>query len=187
MPLSKSKIRSWSCLNHKIIYENPWITVYEDQVQLPTGQKTLYGFVESKSDFVGIVPLIDSATVVLVRQYRYLQDEVTWEIATGAMDENETPEQAAQRELREEVGYQAETLELVSIMRSNKSLMRDKGYIYLARGLTPCKGEPEPTEEFETVLVPLGKALEMVSQHEITDCVSIIGLLIAGTQLQIGM
>ena len=187
MPLPKPKIRSWNCLSHKIVYETPWITVYEDQVQLPTGQTTPYGFVESKSEFVGIVPLIDSATVVLVRQYRYLQDEVTWEITTGAMDENETPEQAAQRELQEEVGYQAETLELISIMRSNKSLMRDKGYIFLARGLTPSKGEPDPTEEFETALVPLAKALEMVNSHEITDCVSIIGLLIAGTQLQIGM
>jgi ADP-ribose pyrophosphatase len=118
----------------------------------------------------------------LVRQYRYIQNEVTWEITSGAIDENETPEQAAQRELSEEIGYQAETLELVSIIRSNKSLMRDKGYIFLARGLTPCKGEPDSTEEFETAPIPLDKALDMVKRHEITDCVSIIGLLIAGTQ-----
>lgn len=184
MSLPKSKIRSWNCLNQKVIYENPWITVYEDQVQLPNGQTTLYGVVESKSDFVGVVPLIDPATVVLVRQYRYIQNEVTWEITSGAIDENETPEQAAQRELSEEIGYQAETLELVSIMRSNKSLMRDKGYIFLARGLTHSKGEPDPTEEFEITRIPLDTALDMVKGHEITDCVSIIGLLIAGTQSQ---
>ncbi|MHA2426846.1 MAG: NUDIX domain-containing protein [Candidatus Hermodarchaeia archaeon] len=180
----KFLLNVWNCLNQKIIYENPWITVYEDQVQLPNGQTTLYGVVEAKSDFVGVVPLIDPTTVVLVRQYRYIQNEVTWEITSGAIDENETPEQAAQRELSEEIGYHAEALELVSIMRSNKSLMRDKGYIFLARGLTPCKGEPDSTEEFETALTPLDKALDMVKRHEITDCVSIIGLLIAGTQSQ---
>ncbi len=180
--MTNSKIHSLKCLQQKIVYENPWIRVYEDQVQLPNGHTTLYGIVEPRSDFVGVVPLLDSKTVVLVRQYRYIQNEVTWEITSGAIDENETPEQAAQRELREEVGYQAETLELISVMRSNKSLMRDKGYIFLARGLTPCAGEPDETEEFETAQIPLVAALEMVKRHEITDCVSIIGLLMAGNQ-----
>jgi ADP-ribose pyrophosphatase len=133
------------------------------------------------NDFVGIVPLLDANTVLMTRQYRYIQDEVTWEIVSGAIDKNETPEQAAQRELREEVGYQAGTLELITVMRSNKSLMRDLGYIFLARGLTPCAEEPDETEEFETVQVPLMEALDMIKRHEITDCVSIIGLLMAGT------
>lgn len=180
--MSKPNIRAWKCLNQRIVYENPWITVHEDQVQLPDGQSTIYGVVNSKSDFVGVVPLLDSETVVLVQQYRYIQNEITWEITSGAIDENETPEEAAQRELREEVGFQADELELVSVMRSNKSLMRDKGYIFLARGLTVCSEEPDETEEFETVEIPLNKALDMIRCHEITDCVSIIGLLIAGNQ-----
>jgi 8-oxo-dGTP pyrophosphatase MutT (NUDIX family) len=179
--VSDPKIHSWKCLSQKTVYKNPWITVYEDQVQLPNGQSSIYGFMEA-SDFVGIVPLLDSKTVLLTRQYRYLQDEVTWEIASGAIDKDETPEQAAQRELREEVGYQAERLELINIMRSNKSVMRDLGYIFIARGLTPCAEEPDETEEFETVPMPLDKALEMIKRHKITDCVSIIGLLMAGTK-----
>ncbi len=181
--MPNSKIRSWKCLNQRIVYENPWIRVYEDQVQLPNGNTTLYGIVEPKSNFVGVVPLLDSKTVVLVQQYRYIQNEISWEIASGAIDENETPEQAAQRELRQEVGYQAETLELVSIMQSNKSLMRDKGYIFLARGLTLCSEAPDETEEFETAQISITQALEMVKRHEITDCVSIIGILIAGTKM----
>jgi ADP-ribose pyrophosphatase len=177
--VTHSKIQSWKCLSQKTVYENPWITVYEDQVQLPKGRTTIYGVVEA-SDFVGIVPLLDANTVVMTRQYRYIQDEVTWEIVSGAIDNNEIPEQAAQRELREEVGYQADTLELISVMRSNKSLMRDLGYIFIAHGLTPYAEEPDETEEFETVQISLRDALDMIKRHEITDCVSIIGLLIAG-------
>lgn len=157
------------------------MTVYEDQVQLPNGRTTIYGIMEAK-EFVGIVPLLDVNTVVMTRQYRYIQGEVTWEIVSGAIDENETPEQAAQRELREEVGYEANRLKLISVMRSNKSLMRDLGYIFLAYGLTPCAEEPDDTEEFEAVPLSLTEAHDMIRRHEITDCVSIIGLLMAGTQ-----
>jgi len=180
--MSNAENYSWKCLQKKVVYNNPWIRVYEDKVQLPNGHTTLYGIVESKSAFVGIVPLLDSKTVILVRQYRYIQNEITWEIASGSIDNTETPEQAAQRELSEEIGYHAKTLELVSVMHSNKSLMRDKGYIFIARTLTPCAGEPDETEVFETVQLPLTKALDMIRLYEITDCVSIIGLLIAGSR-----
>jgi 8-oxo-dGTP pyrophosphatase MutT (NUDIX family) len=182
--MSNSKNHTWKCLQQDIVYDNPWIRVYEDKVQLPNGHTTLYGIVESKSAFVGVVPLLDSKTVILVRQYRYIQNEVTWEIASGSIDDNETPEQAAQRELSEEVGYHAGTLELVSVMHSNKSLMRDMGYIFIARNLTPFVGEPDETEVFEAVQVPLAKAIDMIRLYEITDCVSIIGLLIAASQVK---
>jgi len=154
--------------------------VREDQVQLPNGSITIYGVVDSRHDFIGVVPLLDGDTVLLVRQYRYIQGEVTWEIPTGAIEKGETPEQAAQRELQEEVEYRAGSLELVSIMRSNKAIMREVGYIFLAQELTPSSAKPDVTEDLERVEVPLDKALDMVHRHEITDCVSIIGLLLAG-------
>ena len=179
MSLSNSPIQSWKRLNRKTVYQNPWITVYEDDIQLPNGHTTVYGVVAPPTDFVGIVPFIDPNTVVLVRQYRYIQGDVTWEIPSGAMDSGETPQEAAQRELREEVGYRADRFELLSVMRSNKSVMDDKGYVFLAQGLKPSKAIPDETEAFEIIPVPLTKALELIKNHEITDCVSIIGLLLA--------
>jgi 8-oxo-dGTP pyrophosphatase MutT (NUDIX family) len=177
--MSNPPIQPWKRLTRQTIYQNPWITVYEDNIELPNGHKTVYGVVTPPTDFVGIVPFIDPTTVLLVRQYRYIQGEITWEIPSGAMDQGETPEKAAQRELREEVGYQAERFELLSVMRSNKSVMDDKGYIFLAQGLTSSKAVPDETEEFEVVPMPLEKALDLVKNHEITDCVSIIGLIFA--------
>lgn len=177
--MSNPPIQSWKRLNRQTVYQNPWITVYEDDIQLPNGHTTVYGVVTPPTDFVGIVPFIDPKTVVLVRQYRYIQGEVTWEIPSGAMDPGETPQEAAQRELREEVGYRANQFELLSVMQSNKSVMDDKGYIFLAQGLTPSKAIPDETETFEIIPVPLTNALELVKKHKITDCVSIIGLLLA--------
>lgn len=180
--MPETEIRPWKRFASRNVYSNSWISVYEDQIELPTGHRTIYGFMEPKNNFVGIVPFLDARTVLLIRQYRYLQDEVTWEIPSGSIEGEETPEQAAQRELQEEVGYQARQFELVNIMRSNKALMRDKGYIFLAHSLTPAPAESDPTEEFNIVPVSLKKAIEMVKKFEITDCVSIIGLLFAAEQ-----
>jgi 8-oxo-dGTP pyrophosphatase MutT (NUDIX family) len=182
--MSNTTIQPWKRLNRKTVYQNPWIQVFEDDIQLPNGYSTIYGVVAPYTDFVGIVPLINPQTVVLVRQYRYIQGQITWEIPSGAMDPEETPQTAAQRELREEVGYQAEQFKLLNIMRSNKSVMDDKGYIFLAQGLTPSKAVPDETETFEVVPVSLTRALDMVKNHEITDCVSIIGLLLAGDYMR---
>ncbi|MFW9984681.1 MAG: NUDIX domain-containing protein [Candidatus Odinarchaeota archaeon] len=177
--MSNPPIKPWKRLNRQTVYQNPWITVYEDNIQLPNGHTTIYGVVAPPTDFVGIVPFIDPSTVILVRQYRYIQGAVTWEIPSGAMDHGEKPEEAAQRELREEVGYRADQFQLLSVMRSNKSVMDDKGYIFVAEGLTASRAVPDETEDFEIVPVPLTKALELVKNHEITDCVSLIGLFLA--------
>ncbi|MFW9831205.1 MAG: NUDIX domain-containing protein [Candidatus Thorarchaeota archaeon] len=177
--MTKTSSRIWKRLKRRLVYTNPWMTVYEDEVQLPNDHQTIYGFMEPKNEFVGIVPLLSAEEVLLIRQYRYLQDEVTWEIPSGAIDNEETPKLAAQRELQEEVGYKAGQLQLINIMRSNKSLMRDKGYIFLAQGLVPAKAKHDITEEFEIISITLSKAIEMIKQYEITDCVSIIGLLLA--------
>jgi ADP-ribose pyrophosphatase len=178
--MAPSKITPWKQLTTRTVYQNPWITVREDEVQLPSGHTTIYGVVSANCDFVGIVPLLDDETVLLVRQYRYIQGEVTWEIPTGGIEEGETPELAAQRELREEIGYKANRLKLVSIMRSNKALMREVGYIFIAEQLNASRAPQDETEHIEMVPVALQRALAMVAGHEITDCVSIIGLLIAG-------
>lgn len=180
--MPQDEIRPWKRLSSRIVYSNPWITVEEDRVQLPNGHTTIYGIVAPKNDFVGIVPMLKPDTVVLVRQYRYIQDEVTWEIPSGSIEEHETPEEAAQRELRQEIGYQAQQFTLMNIMHSNKSIIRDKGYIFLAEGLIPSSATPDETEEFQVIPMPLTDALAMVTQYEMTDCVSIIGLLLAQIQ-----
>lgn len=87
------------------IYANKRMRLREDVAELPDGRTTIYGVV-STSHCVGVLPFLADDRVVLVRQYRYVFGESQrWEMPTGGVHPNETPEQAAQRELREEVGY----------------------------------------------------------------------------------
>jgi len=96
----------WRQLTSRPVYENRWIRVREDQVELPDGRTTLYGVVQC-ADCVGVLPFLDPDTVILVGQYRYVAGDFYWEMPTGAMKPGESEEAAVQRELAEEAGYEA--------------------------------------------------------------------------------
>jgi ADP-ribose pyrophosphatase len=67
----------WRKLTSRAVYENPWIRVREDQVELPDGRTTLYGVVQC-AGCVGVLPFVDTNTVVLVGQYRYVAGGFFW-------------------------------------------------------------------------------------------------------------
>ena len=99
--------KPWTTQSSRDIYQNKWMSLREDIAEMPNGSTTVYG-VCSFGQCVGVLPFVDDDHVVLVRQYRYVQQEnFRWEMPTGGIKPGETPEQAAQRELGEEAGYQA--------------------------------------------------------------------------------
>ena len=67
----------WRTRSSRTIYQNPWLRLREDLVELPSGRTTVYGVVSTGS-CVGVLPFLDPDTVVLVRQYRYVADRHTW-------------------------------------------------------------------------------------------------------------
>ena len=89
------------------------MSLREDIAEMPDGRTTLYGVV-TFGDCVGVVPFLDEDQILLVRQYRYVQQDARWEIPTGGVKEDEPLQDAAQRELEEEIGYRAGQLTLCS-------------------------------------------------------------------------
>lgn len=89
----------WRTISSEQVYDNPWITVREDQVVRPDGEPGIYGVVHFKNVAVGILP-IEEDHIYLVGQYRYPLDLYSWEIPEGGCPEGEEPLRAARRELR---------------------------------------------------------------------------------------
>ena len=106
----------WKTLSSRLVYENPWIRVREDQVLRPDGQPGIYGVVEFKNRAVGVLPVEDDGSVWLVGQYRYPLSLYSWEIPEGGSPASESTEETALRELREETGLTAGRLELISTL-----------------------------------------------------------------------
>lgn len=169
--------KNWKTLSTKPIYDNPWISLREDQVLNPNGGKGIYGVVSFKNLAIGIVPVDAEGYTYLVGQQRYTLNEYHWEIPEGGGPLHIEPLESAKRELKEETGFTAKNWQLISKIHTSNSVTDEVGYIYLATDLTPGETEFDETEQLTVRRIKLEDAVQMVMDMEITDSLSMAGLL----------
>jgi ADP-ribose pyrophosphatase len=150
--------------------------VREDIAELPDGRTTVYGVVQC-AECVGVLPFVDRDTVLLVGQYRYVAQGFYWEMPTGGQHGDETLEQAAQRELAEEAGYEAGRLVKLCDFHTSKSILREVAHLYLAEDLRTAARSPDATEFIERRPFPFADVLRMVERGEIKDSMTVIAVL----------
>ena len=167
----------WKTLSSRAIYDNPWIHVREDQVLNPKGGNGIYGVVSFKNLAIGIIPVDKDLNTWLVGQYRYSLNEYSWEIPKGGGHVHIEKLESAKRELKEETGYTAEKWTLIARIHTSNSVTDEEGWVYLAEDLTEGETEFEDTEELKIWKLPLKEAVNMVMKDEITDSLSVGGLL----------
>jgi len=166
----------WKQQATRPIYRNPWISLREDLVELPDGRTTIYGVVTC-SECVGVLPFLDPNTVLMIKQYRYVAQRVTWEMPTGGMHAGESRQEAAQRELGEEIGYRAEKLTWLSTFHTSKSVVDETAHLFLGEELVKVELPPDATEFIEVRPFAFEEILQMVLRSEITDSMTVIGVL----------
>ncbi len=176
----------WTTLSGKQVYDNPWINVREDRVLNPGGSEGIYGVVHFKSTAVGIIPVDDEMHTWLVGQFRYPHKEYSWEIPMGGAPLEDNPLEGAIRELREETGLSAAKWHNLMKVHPSNSVSDETGYVYLATELTQGTWEPEETEQLIVKRVSISDAIQMVVDNQITDCISISGLLRLHVAIQTG-
>ena len=160
----------------RVAYQNPWITVWHDEVSRPDGSPGIYGVVHFANLAAGVVAIDADDRVALVGQHRYTFDEPSWEIPEGGVPADETPLEGIARELREETGLEAgEWRELCRVDLSN-SVTDERAILFVATGLRYGNAAPEPTESIELRWVPFEEALAMTLDGRITDAISVIAI-----------
>ena len=171
-----NRIGPWTRRARRVAYDNPWITVWHDEVARPDGSPGIYGVVHFENHAVGAVVLDAEDRVLLVGQHRYTLDAYSWELPEGGVPPDESPLEGAQRELREETGVEAgDWREIVRFHLSN-SISDEAGTIFAARATSHGTATPEPTEDLAVRWVPFAEAVEMASDGRITDAMTILGL-----------
>lgn len=176
--MNSDQANPWITHCTEVKYDNPWIEVTHREVTNPSGGKGIYGVVHFKNRAVGVIPLDDEGFTYLVGQYRYTLDSYEWEIPAGGCPEGEEPAQTAIRELEEETGLVAQTLEpLITNMALSNSVTDERAFVFLARDLKPGTACPEETEDLQVKRLPLSDAIQMVLDGNITDSMSVAGLL----------
>lgn len=167
----------WKFVKGKRIYDNPWITLEEDEVINPGGGTSYYGKVLFKNYAIGIVPVDEQFNTWLVGQWRYTLGEYSWEIPMGGGPVEEDRMESARRELKEETGISAVKWEQILKMHTSNSVTNEVGYAYLAQDLSFGETEFEETEKLDIKKLPLKTAVDMCYGGEITDSLSMIALM----------
>ena len=167
----------WTILSSTSVYDNNWINLTEFNVINPAGGEGIYGKVHFKNRAVGIVPIDNQGNIYLVGQFRFALDDFSWEIPEGGSPFHEDILDSAKRELKEETGIEAGNWQKLLDIHLSNSVSDEVGNIFLATGLSFTEAEPEETEEIHVRKLPFEEAYEMVINGEITDSMSIAGIL----------
>ena len=170
-------INPWKRKSTREIYDNPWVSVVEDQVVRPNNTSGIYGHVHFKNKAIGILPIDTDLNTWLGGQYRYTLNEFSWEIPTGGVPFSEDTLEGAKRELKEETGLVANKLTKLLDIHTSNSVTDEFGYIFIAEDLVQEAAEWDETEQLKIKKIPLKEALKLVMENEITDSLSIAGIL----------
>ncbi len=130
-----------------------------------------------------ILPVFADHSVALVRQYRQPAVRYLLEAPAGTLHEGEIPEYGATRELEEELGLVAGKLEKLTEFFVSPGFCEEKMWLYLATELTETKQRLDDDEILEVVHIPFSEALEMITDGEIQDAKTIIGLMLAAPRV----
>jgi ADP-ribose pyrophosphatase len=166
----------WPILTREYLYRSPWRNFVVERLRTQTGDEFEYSYVEAH-DAVFVVPLTVDGQIVLIRQYRVPVRDWVWEIPAGGLD-GEPPEEAARRELAEEIGGTCTGLEPIGAWYGSPAVVRSRGYGFLATGVTLGESRPEPTEALEIVPVAAEQAFEWARTGRIGAASSGFALLL---------
>jgi len=167
----------WITTASRVVYENPWISVREDDVLRADGSPGIYGVVSMRNLALGAVPLFADGTTVLVGQHRYTFDTWTWECPEGGGDPARGVLPEIARELREETGLVAARWSPLGELQTSNSICDERALLFLAEDLEQREPLPEPTEQLLLWRLPLADAVAMAVDGRITDAMSVAALL----------
>ena len=126
-----------------------------------------------------IVPMLDDETVLLIREYGVGVDRYELGLPKGRLDQDETVEQGADRELKEEVGYGARKLKILHNLSLSPAYMTHMAHVVLAQDLYPERLQGDEPEPLEVVPWKLSELHTLVSRDDVTEGRSIAALFLA--------
>src|ERR1043165_2696436 len=170
-------------IDSKKIFEGRVFDVTVDTVR--EGGQTYIREIVRHPGSVVILPVFSDDTIALVKQYRHPAVKYLLELPAGTLNDQEQPEVGAARELEEEWGVVAGKLEKLAEFFVSPGFLNEKMWLYLANDLRETQQRLEDDEAIEIVRVSIERALQMITEREIEDAKTIIGLLLAAPRMGI--
>lgn len=155
-----------------LVHSAKYFDVFKEDVTLPSGTQSDRTVVRHPGAVV-ILPMLSESDILFVKQYRHAVQSSILELPAGALEKGENPLSAAQRELAEEGGYQAEDWISLGTIYPAPGLCDEVQYAFLARGLSPKSLPPDDDEIIEPMPMSLSSTASLIASGEIKDAKTI--------------
>lgn len=173
-----SNQRPYKIISSEIAWSCPWYKVRQDKIGLPDGGEGEYNVVE-KEPAVFVLPLTAEGEIVLIHVYRHTIDGWSWEVPAGSIKVGQTPEEAAEAELREEIGGTAEKLTLLGQFHTANGICNELAHLFVAEGVTLGETDHEPLEVITVHRKSAAEVRQMMQDGLLTDALSVLAILMA--------
>lgn len=160
----------------EILLKTQRFDVVRLQYQTPGGQ-THQREVARHPGAVTVLPLLDDGRICLIRNFRVAVGRTLIELPAGTMEPGENPSLTASRELEEETGYRAATVQRLCEFFMSPGILSERMVLFLATGLSAGPPRLEAGEQIESLVVSWQEAMRLVENGEIQDAKSLVGLL----------
>lgn len=175
-------LKPWKKISSEIKLKNPWWTYMHDKCVLPDGKPYEYHYVHTAGSSF-IIPIKDNGKIILVNQYRYLNERFSIEFPGGGIKEGQLPEQVARKELIEETGMDGE-FEKAGFFNPYNGIADEICHVFIARSLKPSNSEiKDDSEEFELLELSVEEIEEKIRNNEIYDGMTMAAWAIAKSNL----
>ncbi|MEE9612006.1 MAG: NUDIX hydrolase [Desulfatiglandales bacterium] len=161
--------KPWNLISSQVNKSYSIFTLRTDRARSPRTNGIHDFYILESTDWVNVIPITPKNEVVLIRQYRHGIRGVTLEIPGGILEPEDSPEEAAHRELLEETGYQELEMVPLGLVHPNPAFLNNQCYTYLARDVSPKEEQKQDEkEDIEVLLRPLDDIPRLIREGEIT-------------------
>lgn len=167
-------LQPWKTLDVKEVFKTPWFRIAQHKVELPDGKVYDNYFVREHQNVVMIFPMTEDGKVVMVKEFKYGAKTVIETLPAGMMEDGETPEKSARRELVEETGYVPNSMEHIKTFLIDPTGCSSQIHIFFATGCV-CKYQQslDPTEEIEVFTVSIDELRKKVQSNDISTLTTV--------------
>ncbi len=155
-------------LSHELVFDGTLLHVYKDKVLCPNGNESTREYIMHQGASA-VLAFLPDGKIIMEKQFRYPFHKEVYEVPAGKLDPNESNEICAIRELEEETGWHANTIEYYGAVYPSIAYTDEAIHLYVAKDLVKSKQHLDKDETLEVLYMNLDDVVEMIKNDEIRD------------------
>jgi ADP-ribose pyrophosphatase len=172
----RQKLEAKARIESKVLQTTPVLSLREDILHFEN-LPTEHWYSVERPQAVGMIPITEQGTLILIKQWRRPIQKIIYEIPAGCLEEGESAEECAQRELQEEIGYRAGELLPFGSFYASPGYSDERVHLFIAKQLQPSSLDGDVHEAIDIEEVTFDQSIGMIDQGLIQDAKTILALL----------